>query len=559
MVFDSVRQDGIDEGLMGVLQIVGEFGEPFTQFSRNTITYGLPFVWRNPVRDFFSVTIQSRIARRIGLWKYVTNYLPSAAKAFLTQLVKGKNTDFGLSKDVPMSTFMRELSGGGFIDQFQDSQDAYYRALSSQMADYVKTGTDLVIKPYMLQNAVDFLKSVRDKIPLVNRLNSKTIAASEALARNMEYEAAYDYFISQGHSPMEARFRATAEQMDTLDFAKMGLAMRHVNKWVLFSNAMIQGLWRTLRSVSDDPFEGVTRKGISKNLIPIANAWLIAVLVPRLAIRGLGYAIGGEEEDRERMKEPSEIRDSFITLNVGKLFGYENSSFKFRKPQPFEHSVVAAGADRFIDSQLYNDENAFTGFGKSLVNTFIPFTTSSIWGPFELLPQLYQNRKFYTDTPIIPESDLELPLEERRGNKHFGPVISYLQDLTQWDARNIDFALKDMFAYFGSTASAIDKAFGRGSMLPEQGVVGFTLDKVFGAGFYQTPHHDKNVRSILDEKGNKDLKAEYRQINTMINQWYSYIDEEDLQKAIELRKKIQKKANQIVNKKRDKFKKSLLY
>ena len=45
----------------------------------------------------------------------------------------------------------------------------------------------------------------------------------------------------------------------------------------------------------------------------------------------------------------------------------------------------------------------------------------------------------------------------------------------------------------------------------------------------------------------------------MINQWYSYIDEEDLQKAIELRKKIQKKANQIVNKKRDKFKKSLLY
>ena len=559
MVFDSVRQDGIDEGLMGVLQIVGEFGEPFTQFSRKTITYGLPFLWRNPVRDVFSVAIQSRTARRIGLWNYVTKYLPSATKAFLTQLAKGKKTDFGLSKDVPMSTFMRELSGGGFIDQFDDSQEAYYRALSSQMADYVKTGTDLVIKPYMFQNVIDFLKSIRDRIPFVRALNSKTIAASEALARNMEYEAAYDYFISQGYPPIEARFRATAEQMDTLDFAKMGLAMRHVNKWVLFSNASIQGLWRTLRSVSDDTFEGVTRKGISKNLRPIVNAWLIGVLIPRLAIRGLGYAIGGEEEDRERMKEPAEVRDTFITLNVGKLFGDENSSFKFRKPQPFEHSVVAAGVDRFIDSQLYDDENAFTGFGKSLVNTFIPFTAGSLAGPFELIPQLLLNRKFYTDTPIIPEGDLGLSLEERRGNKHFGPAISYIQDLTQWDARNIDFALKDMFAYFGSTASAIDKAFGRGSMLPEQGVVGFTLDKVFGAGLYQTPHHDKNVRTILDEKGNKDLKAEYRQINSMINTWYSYIDEEDLQKAIELRKKIQKKANQIVNNKRDKFKNFLLF
>ena len=91
---------------------------------------------------------------------------------------------------------------------------------------------------------------IRDR--LVKALNSKNVAASESLARNMEYEAAYDYFIGQGLDPAEARAKATAEAVDLIDFAKVGLAMRHINKWVVFSNAAMQGLWRTVRSFTDD-------------------------------------------------------------------------------------------------------------------------------------------------------------------------------------------------------------------------------------------------------------------------------------------------------------------
>jgi len=94
---------------------------------------------------------------------------------------------------------------------------------------------------------------------------------------------------------------------------------------------------------------------------------------------------------------------------------------------------------------------------------------------------------------------------------------------------------------------------------PEQGPVGFTFDKVLGMGLYQTPLHDKNVRVILDEKGNEALSEEYNDIKGMINDWWGLSDKAKLDEARKLRKKIQKEANRIVNNKRDKFKKSLLY
>jgi hypothetical protein len=566
-VFDSINQDGYDSGIMGLLEVVGDVGAPFAHFQRTVITHGIPFLWRNPIRDVQSAASQSRIARETGgPYAYLKNYLPSAISSFKKEITQGKDADFGVSGDIPMSTFMRELTGGGFVDQFSDSQvEAYYSALSSQMANYSKTGTDFVIKPSAYQNAMDYLGSVRDKIPLVRALNSKSVAASESLSRNMEYEAAYKYFRDQGLDRAEARARATAEAVDLIDFAKVGLAMRHINKWVVFSNASMQGLWRTVRSFADDTTGRVTAESISKNWGKIAGAWFLAVVVPRLALR----LLSGEEEDRERIKEPAEVRDTFITINLGKLFGDEGSSFKLRIPQPFEHSVMAAGVSRLIDMMFYGDKedpskdesgSAFTGYGKSVFNSFSPFTASSIYGPFELIPQLLQNKKFYTGTDIIPSWELEEEdISQRMGNKHFGPVISYFQDLTGWDARNIDFALKDTFAYFGSSLSAIDRAMGSQGLPPEQGPVGFTFDKVLGMGLYQTPLHDKNVRVILDEKGNPALSEEYNSIKTKINKWWGLSDKAKLDEARKIRKEIQKEANQIVNDKRDKFKKSLLY
>jgi hypothetical protein len=566
-VFDSLNQDGYDSGIMGLLEVVGDVGAPFAHFQRTVITHGIPFLWRNPIRDVQSAASQSRTARKSegGSVKYLQKYLPSAMKSFKKELLEGKFADFGVSGDIPMSTFMRELTGGGFVDQFSDSQvEAYYSALSSQMANYSKTGTDFVMKPSAYQSAMDYLSSVRDRIPLVNRISAKSVAASESLSRNMEYEAAYKYFRDQGFDRAEARARATAEAVDLIDFAKVGLAMRHINKWVVFSNASMQGLWRTVRSFADDTTGKVTAESISKNWDKIAGAWFVTVVLPRLALR----LLSGEEEDRERVKEPAEVRDTFITVNLGKLFGDEGSSFKLRIPQPFEHSVMAAGVSRLIDMMFYGDKedpskdesgSAFTGYGKSVFNSFSPFTASSIYGPFELIPQLLQNKKFYTGTDIIPSWELEQDVSQRRGNKHFGPVISYLQDLTGWDARNIDFALKDTFAYFGSSLSAIDRAMGSQGLPPEQGPVGFTFDKVLGMGLYQTPLHDKNVRVILDEKGNPDLSKEYDSIKSKINKWWGLSDEAKLDEARKIRKEIQKEANQIVNDKRDKFKKSLLY
>jgi len=549
--FEALDPNSIEQNpLMRMLEVSGELAEPVTRLKKFFITHGIPFLHRNPTRDLQSAAIQSRIAQKIGAWAYLKNYSGSAIKEAVQEVFL-ENKKFDFTEDVPLDTFIRELSGGGFVDVLATHQN-YSDTLATHMARFSETGKDFVVTPGTVDGIIRNLRAVRDKIPILKYLKGKNIAASESLTRNVEFRATYDELIKQGVDPIEARMMAVSESLDLLDYAKVGYAMRHINKIVLFSNAGVQGLWRTIRSFAENPGAVVTPENIARNMPRVFGAWFLYVVAPRLFFRLLSLGTGEDDEDEDYRQQDAASRDYFITVPYNILPGFDGpSNFRLRFPQPFEHSVLAAGVDRAIDKFILDDPNAFKGYSRSVYQSLFPLSDAHWSGPFSTFTQILQNRNHRFDSPIVSDVETQLPLDMRFGNKYSGFVAKMLQDLTGVDARYYEFATRDFGAYYGNFAVDLDRALGNMSLKPEQDIGGFALDSLLGFAKYQTPSTLRDARTILDEakEGNPAFQGAAKTVRSANNAWYRSAASGDNEESAKIRKRIRDYSKKTVREK----------
>ena len=218
---------------------------------------------------------------------------------------------------------------------------------------------------------------------------------SEAATRLGEFRKAR----KRGKSAREAALDAREV---TLDFSRMGTAIKGINSVVAFYNAGIQGTDKYIRSMRSDPV-GTTLRSVA------------GVTVPSLIF----YALNQGNEDYD--EAPRWLKDMFWLVPT-KGTPLEGETPFIRIPKPHLPGVLFGTAqERTLDWVMKKDPKALDGFYESLENATLPGQRIIPEAPLPLpIPdaatpfiEWFANRSIFRGRDIVPQGLQNLPAQEQ--------------------------------------------------------------------------------------------------------------------------------------------------
>ena len=112
------------------------------------------------------------------------------------------------------------------------------------------------------------------------------------------------------------------------------------------------------------------------------------------------------------------------------------------------------------------------------------------------------------------------------------------------DARVADWAIADIFSYWGKAAVALTKIGDK----PESSYLGRAASELSGYSFYQSPFTLRDVRIVMDDvltEGGRFTEGQSKTLGKQIRKWYNASKDDKKAKAI--RKNIEKIAARMVS------------
>lgn len=427
------------------------------------------------------------------------------------------STEKGTPFDIIGATEHRDdykLFGAGQAGYYLKSREAYNGVLSDQMKRMAQDKRFILFDPR------------RWKSDLWENRYQKILRGSEKVPRLAEYKRAYqnkraelDEMAARGEmNPADveynAHLHAAFSARDLMDFAVFGEQMRWINQLVPFSNASIQGLKRTLKSIQTDPGR-------------FALNWSLYVLAPTLLMRAINSR---NDDDGEYLRLPPEQRDMFYNVKVG-------PGVWLSIPKPFELGVMAAGVERLGD-QLFNLTSTvdvgdrkeeipnrpwegFWGVGGTFWRGMMPVDEQALLGPYKTIAEGMTNYDLFRQRNIVPpyEADKHLRL---RHTEHASRMGKALQTAVGIDARKIDHFIEGQFTYFGKQGLRISN-IGRDDKQAK--MFNFTD---FGLFKRSSLYADRDVKWLFENSREYsfDNTPEFETLQQLVNDYYELREED---------------------------------
>jgi len=362
------------------------------QIPRQFITHSPDFLARNFIRDQFQRSILSDNATKP--WS-VGTYL---ARRGIT----------GTASD------LREFHrfGGGMFGYFDQSQRGYQKEIARHIRRLSTDSNTILALPGMIARGYHNLAK-----------------ASEITGRLAEFEKAYRAGIARGLSEYDAGLQAAYQARDLLDYSVSGTVVRQINKVIIFTNAAVQGLARTIRAAKTNPARFAAR-------------WGMYVAFPSIVFYSLIRALDQEEEWEQL---PAWQKDFFWNIKIG-------PDLWLRIPKPWELGVAASGVERLLNQRIGGNDDAFDGYGESLKQAMIPLDDGMMAGPFRAIIEDAANYNLFMDRPIVSPWEDGLDLELREGTERASRIGRIIGEAVGKDARDIDHYLRSLFGGTGRLA-----------------------------------------------------------------------------------------------------------
>jgi len=298
------------------------------------------------------------------------------------------------------------------------------------------------------------------------------VEKSERSGRIAEMRSALREAYAKGYDDYNAHLYAAAKSRELIDFARAGLITRHLNRYIPFTNAKVQGLSRTMTVLRNQPGKFLAR-------------WSGYVLTPTIANYAWNYMQGPDVLEEYRQL-PAYIRQTFWNFKVGDVW--------LRIPKPFELGVLATGVEYAIDQQLGNP-SAGDGYFNDLAKSMMPVDeTAILGGGYKALVENWVNYDAFKGKHLIPPFEEGMRLDKREGAKRasrLGQLIGYSINV---DPRKVDHLIDSLSGDFGDAAMTLSD-IGR-----EDKVIPLSKPLNYATGlFTDTPAYSAvDVQYVLD-------------------------------------------------------------
>jgi hypothetical protein len=355
-------------------------------------------------------------------------------------------------------------SGGEFYDSHPDDIRKLIKGLGvpeAELGGFMKS----VISPQKMWRwwrRVGSASEFGNRVAVYKSLTKDREKRVSALVSGggMTEEAAREQALSEGFaSDAEAAYQA----QDLLNFTRSGdyAAMQALIQMIPFLNARIQGLNRLWRGARDNPFHFMTRGG-------------------GLAMAGLALALINDDDERYKQL-PEWDRDTYIHFFIG--------DEHFRIPKPFETGVIFLTVpERMV--RLMSGQDGMKEFKQSMLHAI---TETFVFNP---VPQLgkpilesYQNRSFFTDSPIVTLNEENLDPEAQydfRTGEFAKAVAQGMPDSApEWmrSPKRLEHLVRGYFGAMGMYAMSF------GNVMTESAVYGVskTMDELTSQELHELP------------------------------------------------------------------------
>lgn len=511
-----------------ILSIVRDY---IVGIPKSMITSTPGFMSKNILRDTMTRFFSSRYRTSInsvfgGTYSISKDAVNAVVNKQYISVLKSKKASTGLTEEEEsaLKELLRdeansdksilELYGGTMAGWYQEGAKPYYsiiKELKDAEAKDKKSRASKFIRTIYPGAIFRGYKAMLSSSENINRV------AEFKKVFDAEYSALYDAFKSQGMSDTDARnnalhnarVKAAFEAKDLMDFTIAGSKMNIINSILMFANPAMQGWNRTAKT-----FRGSKSSGVKSILFKWVFWSAVAAMVES------AFSQSSDDDDfRENM--PNYLKDTFWTFKVA-----DNSYF--RVPKPFEFGLLSSVIGRGIDKYWLGKENAFDGFGETIVGTLPP-----VLKPWSILDnpffQMTTNRDEFLDKDIVPynEKDLDLSLRNTKWSSEFSKMIMDSFDI---DPRKTDHFIRKTFSDWGDMfLSVTDNLAGKETPIIKKKYAGF---------FVETPF--KNSKSYndlqeLDKKyGIPYNSKEYKRLNEIGDLYNNSKTDSDKEKYAEM-------------------------
>jgi hypothetical protein len=290
--------------------------------------------------------------------------------------------------------------------------------------------------------------------------DTATLKSVEHVGQRVELAprlAAYQKALQEGQNPARA---IMAGRRVTLDFSRFGEWMEGINKYILFSNAAVQGIAQMVRIVRDEP------KAVMVFVAGLNAAAVGAYLWNRQFVRPDGKTY---LEDI-----PSYIRDTTLVYIVpGSEYTDEqgNPRIRYGAVPLRQLGIIIAPVNRAMATMDQSDPRGFMQWvGEMASRTVSPIQATSgagmlgqmLPGPISTSFELAGNMDTWRGFPIVPRGMEDLPAEQQVRPGITSQAAKDIGSVTGWSPIKTDYAAQGMFGGLGQQSmGAYDVASGK--------------------------------------------------------------------------------------------------
>ena len=276
---------------------------------------------------------------------------------------------------------------------------------------------------------------------------------TEVGTRLRVFKRAFDRATKSGLSEYDSLIEASFVARDLIDFGRHGSKMHYTRRLVTFLNAYVQGLDKTLRTVSADG--AVTRVPLKEALRPLfglqpapgkmraedaaalklaGRAW---TKIAAISTFGLGLsAMFHDDPDYQQANERTRATHWVIPW-AGNLV---------RIPKPFELAFLSNITERAFEATHGQDERAWGKMWRGLALLFAPPSGIPL---ADVVGGLQSNTNARTGRPIVPEHLESMPPELQYQTWN-SSIAKHLGGMLNVSPAKIDYALQGFGGPFGS-------------------------------------------------------------------------------------------------------------
>ena len=502
--FDSLVSDETFFELASSL--AGEFGN----VAKSIITKGIPFILKNPQKDLGSALLATRFSKA-GLTKEFGKGVLN-----LKDSIKGK-LDPTFESDAFEATSIREASGGGFVDiaggveqEFDSSSEGLIRSLKNTLGKTAVVGTESTMASLFDKSILTTLRSM-----------NAVLLSGEDLTRDAQFVQAKKEIQAKypDLSDQAVNLSAMNESVDLIDYARVGLVMRHINKYFIFSNSMVQGLSRFARTLNNDPNAKFNIDDALKNS-PKLILGIMGIVALKMSARLLNYLGSDEPEDSDlEYTELPNYKSLGLNINYGRLLGMDEDLF-LTLYGGFEGPVIADGITRFIDQQFTGNPGAFAGYLDTVKDSLSFMKTTGFLYPTMTVYQAMTNFDLNFGNTISKRRETSTDDRNSWTTRNASNFARQLEEEFDLDAKTSDFVIRDLLAYWGKFFVNVNKR-----TKPGQSRAGQVVGDLTGSILHLSPMTSRSIKKVMsfdkDENATKQEKRAFRRLSPLVFSWYS--------------------------------------